>query len=97
MMVHQKWEESEMAEGQVIYTETVLTKELRHNLEFLLDGLKDKCREVLNLWAYSYSMSEIAQMLAYSSPQVVMNKKNLCLKELRKILADNPKVAELFD
>ncbi|MFT6744957.1 MAG: DNA-binding CsgD family transcriptional regulator, partial [Bacteroidia bacterium] len=57
---------------------------------------KDKCKEVLQLWSMSFSMTEIAEKLDYTSSQVVMNKKNLCLKELRKQLADNPNLANLL-
>ena len=58
--------------------------------------LKEKCQKVLRLWAMSYSMDEIAKKLNMSSSQVVMNKKNLCLKELRNTLAAKPKLASLI-
>ncbi len=79
-----------------MYEENVLTRELKTGLDILMTNLKDKCKEVLKLWSLSYNMTEIAEKLAYTNTQVVMNKKNLCLRELRKQLADNPKLADLI-
>ena len=66
----------------------------------LFDHLKMKCKEVLYLWALNYSMKEIAAKLDYNNDQVVMNKKNLCLKELKEKLKSDPsfinKVRELI-
>lgn len=97
MMVHKKWEAAEMDKPQNLYEETIITKELKGGLDLLMSNLKDKCKEVLELWSMSYTMTEIAEKLGYTSSQVVMNKKNLCLKELRKQLADNPKLANLIN
>ncbi|MFT5817503.1 MAG: RNA polymerase sigma factor (sigma-70 family) [Lentimonas sp.] len=96
MLVHKKWEAAELEKPQNQYEETVITKELKGGLDFLMTNLKDKCKEVLQLWSMSFSMTEIAEKLDYTSSQVVMNKKNLCLKELRKQLADNPNLANLL-
>jgi len=62
---------------------TVILDEQKRAILALFDHLKDKCRDVLYLWGLNYSMKEIASKLAYSSDQVAMNKKNLCLKEIR--------------
>ncbi|PCJ65171.1 MAG: hypothetical protein COA58_09920 [Bacteroidetes bacterium] len=96
MMVHKKWEDAELNKPQNLYEESVLTKELKSGIDFLLSNLKDKCKEVLQLWSLSFNMTEIAEKLGYSNTQVVMNKKNLCLRELRKQLADNPQLANLI-
>jgi RNA polymerase sigma factor (sigma-70 family) len=96
MMVHKKWEDAELNKPQNLYEENVLTRELKTGLDILMTNLKDKCKEVLKLWSLSYNMTEIAEKLAYTNTQVVMNKKNLCLRELRKQLADNPKLADLI-
>ena len=90
MMVHKKWEDAELNKPQNPYEENVLTIELKTGLDILMTNLKDKCKEVLKLW------TEIAEKLGYTNTQVVMNKKNLCLRELRKQLADNPKLAHLI-
>ncbi|MEL6135767.1 MAG: sigma-70 family RNA polymerase sigma factor, partial [Bacteroidota bacterium] len=59
-------------------------------LQSFLGKLKDKCKDVLNLWARHYSMKEIAEMLGYQNAQVVRNKKNQCLKEVKHKLAQEP-------
>ncbi len=60
----------------------VISDERRDLIMSLFDHLKSKCKEVLYLWALSYSMKEIAREMEYKSDQAAMNKKNLCLKEL---------------
>ncbi|MEL6251851.1 MAG: hypothetical protein AAFR87_07565 [Bacteroidota bacterium] len=61
-----------------------------------MDSLKDKCKEVLTMWAQKYSMKEIAEALGYSNEQVVRNKKNHCLKELKELVRKNPEVRNLI-
>ena len=67
----------------------------------LLGSLKAKCREVLGLWARKYAMKEIAAELGYANEQVVRNKKNQCLNELKERVRQHPSarqlVAELLD
>ena len=65
-------------------------------LQGLMDSLKDKCKEVLTMWAQKYSMKEIAAALGYSNEQVVRNKKNHCLKELKELVRKNPEVRNLI-
>lgn len=96
MMLHKKWKETELRELDVPYEENIITTELSQGLQILMANLKDKCKEVLQLWSLSYSMEEIRDKLGYSKIQVVMNKKNLCLKELRQQLIDNPKLKDLI-
>lgn len=96
MLLHKKWEETEIRELEVPYEENEITTELSQGLEILMANLKDKCKEVLQLWSLSYNMEEIRDKLGYTNTQVVMNKKNLCLKELRKQLTDNPKLKDLI-
>lgn len=99
-VLHQKWEMSVLRESKTSYEtsfeENVITKELSEGLEFLMNHLKAKCKEVLRLWSLSYSIEEIQNKLGYSSRQVVANKKNLCLKELRKQLNDHPELKDLI-
>jgi len=96
MLLHKKWKEAEIRELEAPYEENEITTELSQGLEILMANLKDKCKEVLKLWSLSYNMEEIRDQLGYSNTQVVMNKKNLCLKELRKQLTDNPKLKGLI-
>ncbi|MEM7375571.1 MAG: sigma-70 family RNA polymerase sigma factor [Bacteroidota bacterium] len=68
----------------------------REMLGDLLSHLKPKCKEVLTLWSQRFSMKEIASQLAYSNEQVVRNKKNHCLKELKEMVRKNPDVQSLM-
>lgn len=62
----------------------------------LLNSLKAKCREVLILWAQKFAMKEIADQLGYQNEQVVRNKKNHCLKELKERVRNNPQARSLI-
>jgi RNA polymerase sigma factor (sigma-70 family) len=95
-MLHIKWERSETKGLEEVVEESILSKELSQGLEILMNNLKEKCKEVLKLWSLSYSLEEIKNKLGYSNPQVVANKKNLCLKELRKQLNENPGLKDLI-
>lgn len=97
MQLHRNWEEVEKATAEKKYEQNVMTNDLKKGLDVLMSTVKEKCRNVLRLWAMSYSMDEIAEKLNMSSPQVVMNKKNLCLKELRNTLEEKPKLASLIN
>ncbi|MCB0838543.1 MAG: sigma-70 family RNA polymerase sigma factor [Bacteroidetes bacterium] len=61
----------------------------------LLGSLKTKCKEVLLLWAQKFSMKEIADELGYQNDQVVRNKKNLCLKELKENVRKFPEARNM--
>lgn len=95
-VLHEKWEKNELRKAKTPFEEVMISKELAQGLEVLMNNLKDKCREVLKLWSLSYSMEEIKNQLGYSTAQVATNKKNLCLKQLRKQLSDNPKLMDLI-
>lgn len=62
----------------------------------LLNQLKPKCKEVLLLWGRKFAMKEIAAQLGYNNEQVVRNKKNHCLKELKEQVRVNPEVRKLI-
>lgn len=80
---------------EVTPDEVLMTSNQRRHIGDVLDQLKDKCREVLILWAQKYSMKEIAEQLGYANDQVIRNKKNHCLNELKKLVKDNPQVRNL--
>jgi RNA polymerase sigma factor (sigma-70 family) len=96
MMLHKKFEAYQVDKANNYYEDHIITNDSKKTVELLMQFLKQKCRDVLNLWALSYSMSEIADKLNMSSAQVVMNKKNLCLKELRTKLKSNPHFLEMI-
>jgi RNA polymerase sigma factor (sigma-70 family) len=68
----------------------LMTEDQQEHVRNLMDGLKPKCKEVLLLWGSKFSMKEIADKLGYNNEQVVRNKKNLCLKELKERLGKQP-------
>ena len=75
---------------------SMMNQEQKNMLMALFNELKDKCKEVLYLWASAYSMNEIADQLAYSNAQVAMNKKNRCLKQLHEMIGNDNKVQSLL-
>ena len=95
MMLHKKFEDIEKEKPRNLYEEHILTSDMKKSVDILMSTLKQKCQDVLHLWAMSYSMTEIAEQLNMSSSQVVMNKKNLCLKELRNQIEAKPQLAKL--
>ena len=74
----------------------LLSVDQQEKLNEVLGRLKTNCREVLSLWSQKYAMKEIAEKLGYQNEQVVRNKKNLCLKELKSLLKANPSVRALL-
>lgn len=74
----------------------VIGEEQKQLLGKLFDKLRAKCKEVLFLWGQSYSMTEISQQLEFANAQVAMNKKNKCLKELRRLMTEDDSVKALL-
>lgn len=74
---------------------TLMGNDEQRLVQGLLGQLKSKCLEVLTMWAQKFAMKEIAQQLGYQNDQVVRNKKNHCLKELRKLVAQQPEARAL--
>ncbi|MEL6676733.1 MAG: RNA polymerase sigma factor [Bacteroidota bacterium] len=74
----------------------LMETEKQQALHQMMDQLKVKCKEVLLLWARKFSMKEIAEKLGYQNEQVVRNKKNLCLKELKSLVQENPQVRNMI-
>ena len=64
----------------------LIDEEEEYKIDQIMQILGVKCKKLLNMWAYKYSMKEIAKELNYSSPQVAMNKKNNCLKRIKEHL-----------
>lgn len=74
----------------------IMEEDRRSGVNEILASLKDKCREVLLMWSQKYSMKEIAQAIGYSNDQVVRNKKNHCMKELKERVRNNPQIRQLI-
>jgi RNA polymerase sigma factor (sigma-70 family) len=75
---------------------SMMNLEQKQLLLTLFDELKEKCKEVLYLWASAYNMNEIAEQLSYNNAQVAMNKKNRCLKQLHELIGNDNKVQSLL-
>ncbi|MCI4668898.1 MAG: sigma-70 family RNA polymerase sigma factor [Bacteroidia bacterium] len=74
----------------------IMEEDQRSGVSEILAKLKERCREVLLMWSQKYSMKEIAQTLGYSNDQVVRNKKNHCMKELKEKVRNNPHIRQLI-
>ncbi|MEO0900095.1 MAG: sigma-70 family RNA polymerase sigma factor [Bacteroidota bacterium] len=70
----------------------VMGDQKKRDLQEIMGNLKEKCLEVLSLWSQKYAMKEIAEQLGYMNEQVVRNKKNHCMKELKELVRQNPEV-----
>ena len=66
-------------------------KQFRH----LLDRLGDPCKKLLLLFYYeNLSMKEIVEHLPFENEQVVRNKKYKCLKQLTKMVEQDPLIRQ---
>jgi RNA polymerase sigma factor (sigma-70 family) len=68
---------------------SLMDEEQKGLLRQLFARLREKCSDILFLWAGGYSMDEIAGQLDYGSAQVAMNKKNKCLKQLHGLMEND--------
>jgi RNA polymerase sigma factor (sigma-70 family) len=73
-------------------------RELKKQLNELLNGLGEKCRKILELFYYEeLPMKEIVLHLQYENEQVVRNKKYKCLQQLTEKMKQNPLAAQQVD
>ena len=74
--------------------EIIQDRELKKQLNLLLQDLGDSCRKILELFYYeNLSMKEIVLHLHYENEQVVRNKKYKCLQQLTDKMKLNTLVA----
>src|SRR5450432_2022702 len=72
-------------------SEIIQDRELKKQLNQLLQDLGDSCRKILELFYYeNLSMKEIVSQMPYENEQVVRNKKYKCLQQLTDKLKQNP-------
>ena len=70
-------------------------RELKHQLNQMLQDLGDSCRKILELFYYeNLSMKEIVSHMHYENEQVVRNKKYKCLQQLTEKMKQNPLAAK---
>ncbi len=75
--------------------ETIQYREMKKELNQLLQDLGDSCRKILELFYYeNLSMKEIVDHLHYENEQVVRNKKYKCLSQLTEKMKNNPLIKE---
>ncbi len=76
-------------------SEAIGDRELKQQLQKMLDGLGESCRKILILFYYeNLPMKEIVSHLHYENEQVVRNKKYKCLQQLTEMLKENPVAAK---
>jgi RNA polymerase sigma factor (sigma-70 family) len=69
-------------------------RELKQQLNRMLQDLGDSCRKILELFYYeNLSMKEIVSHMHYENEQVVRNKKYKCLQQLTDKMKQNPLAA----
>lgn len=69
----------------------LIQKETTGEVIKLVEQLGEACKKILVMFYYEdLPMKEILEQLDYENEQVVRNKKYKCLKQLEKMIADNP-------
>ena len=80
-------------EGPV--TEIINDREMKQQLNKMLQELGESCRKILELFYYeNLSMKEIVSQMHYENEQVVRNKKYKCLQQLTEKMKQNPLAAK---
>jgi RNA polymerase sigma factor (sigma-70 family) len=76
-------------------SEAIQDRELKNQLNRLLQELGESCKKILELFYYeNLSMKEIVSHLHYENEQVVRNKKYKCLQQLTEKMKQNPLAAK---
>jgi RNA polymerase sigma factor (sigma-70 family) len=76
-------------------SEQMQDRELKNQLNKLLQELGESCKKILELFYYeNLSMKEIVSHLHYENEQVVRNKKYKCLQQLTDKMKQNPLAAK---
>jgi RNA polymerase sigma-70 factor (ECF subfamily) len=65
--------------------QTLIDKADWSRLREKLNGLEEKCRQILMFWGDNYSDKEIATFLQYKTADVVKTSRLRCLERLRKL------------
>ena len=63
----------------------------------LLESLGKDCKRVLVLYYYErLKMKEIAGIMNFANDQVAKNKKSSCLKKLKSIVSESPRMKDIL-
>ena len=66
-------------------------------LDQLLDVIGADCKKILiHFYFDRLKMKEIADLMNFATPQVAKNKKSNCLKKLKSIVSNSPKLKDLL-
>lgn len=65
-------------------------------LKEVLNPLKEKCREILLLFAYGFKSSEIAEVTGASDTRSVVQSKYRCLQSMKKVLEENNEILRIL-
>lgn len=77
------------------FSHAALQKESTLQVYALMDELGETCKRILLMFYYEdLSMKEMLQQLNYENEQIVRNKKYKCLKQLEKMISDNPSLKQ---
>ena len=77
------------------FSHAALQKESTLQVYALMDELGETCKKILLMFYYEdLSMKEMLQQLNYENEQIVRNKKYKCLKQLEKMISDNPSLKQ---
>jgi RNA polymerase sigma factor (sigma-70 family) len=82
-------------EKEADVSDAIVDRESKQKVMEVVEQLGDTCKKILILFYYeNRSMKEILDTLEYENEQVVRNKKYKCLKQLEKMLNENPALKE---
>ena len=69
----------------------ITERETKASIMNLVESLGEMCKKILLMFYYeNLSMKEILENLDHENEQVVRNKKYKCLKQMEKMIAENP-------
>jgi RNA polymerase sigma factor (sigma-70 family) len=87
--------ESDRDQEEAGISEVIQNRELKQQLNQLLNELGASCKKILEMFYYeNLSMKEIVSHMHYENEQVVRNKKYKCLQELTDKMKENPLAAK---
>jgi len=76
---------------EVDVSHLITVREEKTQVMNLVEQLGETCKKILVMFYYeNLSMKEILEGLEYENEQVVRNKKYKCLKQLEKMISENP-------
>jgi RNA polymerase sigma factor (sigma-70 family) len=86
---------SDFETSDVVIDEVIGNRELKLQLNQMLNELGESCKKILELYYYeNLSMKEIVSHMHYENEQVVRNKKYKCLQQLTDKMKQNPEAAK---